>query len=227
MRIGNPMNAEGSALLAGIAAVFDGSAVGSGFTTVANGSNVVIEAVSPDVLAIGVDLSAVTNAVDGKVARPAGNGSYGQVLATNGDGTTRWVDKGAETFPWSGITGRTELIDALPSAVGQNGQVLRVRQDGGVEWAGFDSSVERNSINAPSGSAVYVMMAGHAANGLHVPAIGEEGQVLVKTEHGAAFRTLPVDAELSSDSDNPVRNREIWSSIDAIWSAIDDLRRQP
>ena len=52
-------------------------------------------------------LETATNAVDGKLAKPSSNGTNEQILATDGSGGTKWVDKPAGAKGEKGDKGET------------------------------------------------------------------------------------------------------------------------
>ena len=92
---------------------------------------------------------------NGKVNKPSGNGVDGQILRTNGDGTTRWqdqvkvdpvpVDGSNNAVSSNGAIGlveseKTRAMNAenmrvmRPSTYGLPGQLLRTNGDGSTEW---------------------------------------------------------------------------------------------
>lgn len=216
MRIGSPRNGSGESLIAGISALNGDLLVASGIVTIRNGSNVTISSPSAGVMVVNAELGALENAVSGKVNKPANNGSYGQVLATNADGTTRWIDKGTDTVTWEQVVDRTALVNALPSNVGSNGQFLWA-VNGSVSWTAFDNTVRSNSYNAPTGSAVHAYVSAHASNvNIHVPLAGSSGHFLMKTLNGVEFHAVPqvmVENTLVSNG-NPIAGSAIVDALD-------------
>ena len=191
MRIGNAQNARGARLLAGISAVVGSSVIASDIVAIRNGSNVTLTSSEEGVLVVGADVAAtISSAVSVKIDQPTDAGSYGQVLATNGEGGTYWTNRGIESATWEGVQGKPATVAALPNAVGSAGQYLRAGAGGTVAWAGFDNAVVSSSVNAPTGRAVQSALALHADNNRrHVPVVsaGDAGKILKATANGPAW----------------------------------------
>ena len=170
MRIGNAQDANGRNYITGISAVNDGSAIASDIVSMRNGSGISFSSSMDGGLVVNAVFTPLVESISKKVEKPSSGDVSGLVLATNGDGTTSWVENGGESVPWSKLSSKPATINAMPSSVGSSGQLLVADANGSMAWRAPDSAITSDSRNPPSASAVNVAIKVHAnANGMHLP----------------------------------------------------------
>ena len=170
MRIGNAQDANGRNYITGISAVNDGSAIASDIVSMRNGSGISFSSSMDGGLVVNAVFTPLVESISKKVEKPSSGDVSGLVLATNGDGTTSWVENGGESVPWSKLSSKPATISAMPSSVGSNGQLLVADANGSMAWRTPDSAITSDSRNPPTASAVNVAIMVHAnANGMHLP----------------------------------------------------------
>ena len=101
MRIGNAQDANGRNYITGISAVNDGSAIASDIVSIRNGSGISLSSSMDGGLVVNAVFTPLVESISKKVERPPSWNVSGLVLATNGDGTTSWVENGGESVTWS------------------------------------------------------------------------------------------------------------------------------
>lgn len=170
MRIGNAQDANGRNYLTGISVVENGSAIASDIVSISNGSGISFSSSMDGGLVVNAVFTPLVESISSKVEKPSSGDVSGLVLATNGDGTTSWVENGGESVPWSKLSSKPATIDAMPSSVGSNGQLLVADSNGSMIWKTPDSAITSDSRNPPSASAVNAAIRVHVnANGMHLP----------------------------------------------------------
>lgn len=170
MRIGNAQDANGRNYITGISVVNDGSAIASDIVSMRNGSGISFSSSMDGGLVVNAVFTPLVESISKKVERPPSGNVSGLVLATNGDGTTSWVENGGESVPWSKLSSKPATIDAMPSSVGSNGQLLVADANGSIAWRAPDSVITSDSRNPPTASAVNAAIRVHVnANGMHLP----------------------------------------------------------
>ena len=170
MRIGNAQDANGRNYITGISAVNDGSAIASDIVSMRNGSGISFSSSMDGGLVVNAVFTPLVESISKKVEKPLSGDVSGLVLATNGDGTTSWVENGGESVPWSKLSSKPATINAMPSSVGSSGQLLVADANGSMAWRAPDSAITSDSRNPPTASAVNVAIMVHAnANGMHLP----------------------------------------------------------
>jgi hypothetical protein len=170
MRIGNAQDANGRKYITGISAVENGSAIASDIVSIRNGSGISLSSSIDGGLVVNAVFTPLVESISSKVEKPSSGDVSGLVLATNGDGTTRWVENGGESVPWVKLSSKPATINAMPSSVGSNGQLLVADSNGSMIWKTPDSAITSDSQNPPTASAVNVAIRVHAnANGMHLP----------------------------------------------------------
>lgn len=170
MRIGNAQDANGRNYITGISAVNDGSAIASDIVSMRNGSGISFSSSMDGGLVVNAVFTPLVESISKKVEKPLSGDASGLVLATNGDGTTSWVENGGESVPWSKLSSKPATINAMPSSVGSSGQLLVADVNGSMAWRTPDSAITSDSRNPPTASAVNVAIMVHAnANGMHLP----------------------------------------------------------
>ena len=170
MRIGNAQDANGRNYITGISAVNDGSAIASDIVSMRNGSGISFSSSMDGGLVVNAVFTPLVESISKKVEKPSSGDVSGLVLATNGDGTTSWVENGGESVPWSKLSSKPATIDAMPPSVGSNGQLLVADANGSMVWRTPDSAVTSDSRNPPTASAVNAAIRVHVnANGMHLP----------------------------------------------------------
>ena len=170
MRIGNAQDANGRNYITGISAVNDGSDIASDIVSIRNGSGISLSSSTDGGLVVNAVFTPLVESISKKVERPPSGNVSGLVLATNGDGTTSWVENGGESVPWSKLSSKPAIIDAMPSSVGSNGQLLVADANGSMVWRTPDSAITSDSRNPPTASAVNAAIRVHVnANGMHLP----------------------------------------------------------
>jgi hypothetical protein len=170
MRIGNAQDANGRKYITGISAVENGSAIASDIISIRNGSGISLSSSVDGTLVVDAVFNPLVESISSKVEKPFSGDVSGLVLATNGDGTTRWVENGGESVPWSKLSSKPATINAMPSSVGSNGQLLVADSNGYMVWKTPDSAITSDSRNPPTASAVNAAIRVHVnANGMHLP----------------------------------------------------------
>lgn len=170
MRIGNAQDANGRNYITGVSAVENGVAIASDIVSIRNGSGISFSSSMDGGLVVNAVFTPLVESISKRVEKPLSGEAPGLVLATNGDGTTSWVENGGESVPWSKLSSKPATIDAMPSSVGSGGQLLVADANGSMVWRTPDSAITSDSMNPPSASAVSVAIKVHAnANGMHLP----------------------------------------------------------
>lgn len=170
MRIGNAQDANGRNYITGVSAVENGVAIASDIVSIRNGSGISFSSSMDGGLVVNAVFTPLVESISKRVEKPLSGEAPGLVLATNGDGTTSWVENGGESVPWSKLSSKPATIDAMPSSVGSGGQLLVADANGSMVWKTPDSAITSDSMNPPSASAVSVAIKVHAnANGMHLP----------------------------------------------------------
>ena len=170
MRIGNAQDANGRNYITGISAVNDGSDIASDIVSIRNGSGISFSSSTDGGLVVNAVFTPLVESISKKVERPPSGNVSGLVLATNGDGTTSWVENGGKSVPWSKLSSKPATIDAMPSSVGSSGQLLVADANGSMVWRTPDFAITSDSRNPPTASAVNAAIRVHVnANGMHLP----------------------------------------------------------
>ena len=117
-------------------------------------ASLLIEGMAADAKAAGdairqnaQDIQALESAMAGKVAKPetSPNGTDGQLLQTNGDGTTQWVDQGTPTDAQVG-----EAVDAW---LEDHPEATTTVEDGAISRAKLDADLKGKTDAIPDNTA--------------------------------------------------------------------------